>query len=168
MAVTVKVTKRPPSFAARIKFADAALMQDVGDLALSIIRRRTQAGKSVDGTAFHALSPAYAKAKGKATGNTSANLTVSGRMLNDMTTTHVESRKVTLGFVSQGGKATGGTFIQRSRAVGANDKALYHDQLGAGKSRVKRPFFGLSPAEEKQISDRVDKHIAAQVAKVRN
>lgn len=45
-------------------------------------------------------------------------------------------------------KAGGPTFIQRSRRVGAETKAVYHNLAGAGRSKVKREFFGIS-AEDK-------------------
>ena len=41
-------------------------------------------------------------------------------------------------------KGTRGTFIQQSRAVSPEQKALYHQVLGAGKSRVKREFFDVN------------------------
>jgi len=44
-------------------------------------------------------------------------------------------------------KTGGPTFIQRSRAVSPEQKALYHQVLGAGKARVKREFFDISQAD---------------------
>lgn len=49
---------------------------------------------------------------------------------------------------------TTATFIQRSRAVPASDKALYHNVEGAGKRRVIREFFALGPDDEDAILDR--------------
>jgi hypothetical protein len=40
------------------------------------------------------------------------------------------------------------TFIQRSRAKGAAEKAAYHQVVGAGKSRIRRPFFALTARDE--------------------
>lgn len=37
-----------------------------------------------------------------------------------------------------------GTFIQRSREESSEQKALWHNVQGAGKSRVKREFFALN------------------------
>jgi hypothetical protein len=48
-------------------------------------------------------------------------------------------------------KRAGGTFIQRSRAIGAEEKALYHSVTGAGRSQVKRNFFDLSRSDEDAI-----------------
>jgi hypothetical protein len=51
------------------------------------------------------------------------------------------------------------TFIQRSRRVSAAEKAAYHELTGAGRSRVKRPFFGLDDKDEAAIVARIDKGI---------
>jgi len=47
------------------------------------------------------------------------------------------------------------TLIQRSRSKRPSEKATYHQVLGAGRSRVKRPFFGLSDSDKAAITDRV-------------
>lgn len=132
-----------------------ALLRDIGDLAIRLIRSRTERGIDVNGVPFQALSDDYADAKREAGLPAVADLTVSGRMLNDMRAS-VPAKGVTeIRFTSQGGRATGGTFIQRSRAVGAADKAYFHDVAGAGKSRVRREFFGLTDADETLIVERV-------------
>lgn len=138
------------------------VLQDIGDLAVSLIRRRTEQGVSVDGSAFAPLSPGYAKAKRDAGLSPTADLTVSGRMLNDMRATVPQPGVIELRFVSHGGRATGRTFIQRSRSVGAADKAYFHHEAGAGKSRVKRPFFDLNAKELAQIETK----LLAQIDKV--
>jgi uncharacterized protein HemX len=48
-----------------------------------------------------------------------------------------------------------GTFIQRSRSVSPEQKALYHQVLGAGKSRVKREFFDISQADLMALAARL-------------
>lgn len=48
------------------------------------------------------------------------------------------------------------TLIQRSRAKTPAEKALFHQVSGAGKSRVKREFFGLSPDDETWIERELD------------
>lgn len=57
------------------------------------------------------------------------------------------------------------TFIQRSRAVGALEKALYHNVEGTGRGKVLRPFFDLNDADEevitKIIADNLDDIIKA-------
>lgn len=50
---------------------------------------------------------------------------------------------------------TGPSFIQRSRAKGAEEKALYHQVTGAGRSRVKRRFLGLTEQEQAAITQRL-------------
>ncbi len=53
-------------------------------------------------------------------------------------------------------RRTQGTFIQKSRAVSPKQKAEYHEELGAGRSHVKREFFSLNAQDEAAIVDRVD------------
>jgi len=59
-----------------------------------------------------------------------------------------------------------GTFIQQSRAVSPEQKALYHHALGAGKGRVKREFFGVSDAELTAISGRVEAFVGQRLARI--
>jgi hypothetical protein len=47
------------------------------------------------------------------------------------------------------------TFIQHSRGKTAEQKALYHQVEGAGTSRIKRPFLGLTSEEEQQVDRRI-------------
>lgn len=145
-----------------------AVMKEIGDFAVRLIRTRTEQGKDVEGNAFLPLSPGYAAIKAKELGTTAANLTVSGRMLNDMRVIESSGNKVTLGFVSQGGRAPRGkqTLIQRSRAVGAADKAYWHHVSGAGDSRVKRKFFDLSDANASLIRERLQKHLDEIIRRV--
>ena len=53
-----------------------------------------------------------------------------------------------------------GTFIQASRAESPEQKALYHQVTGAGKSRVLRKFFELSEDDEQALTARVDAHLS--------
>jgi hypothetical protein len=165
MKVNVTVTGRAGNFA-KIPLVDARLMTEVGDFALSLIRRRTAAGQDINGQPFQELSPAYAKQKFKALGNSRADLTVSGRMLNEMGRIGVTEKSVSIGFAGGGtgsGGSSGGTFIQRSRSVAGADKALFHNVTGAGRSHVIRKFFGLTPDEKTLIRDRVQAHLSRQV-----
>lgn len=163
MPVTVRVA--PLEFSKFLP-VDAGVMRDVGDLAIRMIRTRTESGKDKDGNAFVAYTPAYAERKAKEVGAGPVNLTVSGRMLNDMEVSEASANRASIGFRSSGGSASGGTFIQRSRSVGAEDKARYHDRDGAGKSRTKRPFMGLTDAEQIKVRDRVERYLAERVARL--
>lgn len=149
---------------------DEALMRDVGLLAERLIRTRTEQMRDVNGAPLQPLSPGYAKAKAEAGLLPVPNLTVSGRMLNDMAVMDVTPRSVSIGFLSSGGTAlrtgrrrkgvpTASTFIQRSRSVGAADKAFYHNETGAGRSGVVREFFALSPSDEDAIEAAIDAHL---------
>lgn len=53
-------------------------------------------------------------------------------------------------------KRTGPTMVQRSRRVSPQDKAVFHQLTGAGRAKTVRPFLGLSDAEIRAISTRLD------------
>lgn len=59
--------------------------------------------------------------------------------------------------------AKGQTIYQRSRNVRAVDKAVFHQITGAGKSHVKRQFFGLSEADMQAIEDETDLALAVNL-----
>lgn len=162
MRINASTTGMAGKYAQR-PLVNESLMREIGTLALSMIRRRTQAGIDVAGAAFRPLSPGYAKQKQKALGSARADLSVSGGMLNGMQITASSRNRVTLGFlggtVGGGSQANGGTFIQRSRSVPAGDKATFHHVEGAGRSRVKRKFFGLTSGEVDTIRAKVQAYV---------
>jgi hypothetical protein len=57
------------------------------------------------------------------------------------------------------------TMIQQSRRTSPAEKAAYHQIAGAGKSRVKREFFGLSPEDEDAIVKRIEEGLDAEFRK---
>lgn len=124
------------------------LMHEIGLFAVNRIQARTQQGIDYEGRTFTPLSEGYAKQKQKALGHARADLQVSGRMLNDMGVVAVTEKSCEISFRSQGGTASGTTFIQRSRSVGAADKAFFHVE---GNHGVVRDFFGLSDEDEERI-----------------
>jgi hypothetical protein len=155
--MSMKVTRTGAKFT-DIDFAPARLMREIGEGLIGRIRIRT--GKLVDanGQRFASLSPLYAAQKQKALGTSAPDLQVSGRMLNDMNV-RPKPGMVTISFLSGGGKASGGTFIQRSRSIGAADKAFWHNESGAGRKRVIREFFGLDAADIAWAEKKVDAHL---------
>jgi phage gpG-like protein len=62
--------------------------------------------------------------------------------------------------------ATRQTLIQRSRRVPSVEKAAHHELTGAGRGRVKRPFFGLNADDEaaiyKRIHDEIDRSLSKE------
>ncbi len=144
---TVKVTSLGLDHLGDLVQLTAEDMRDVGDLLVRRIRTRTEAGQDVNGAAFAGYSEGYAKQKRGALGHSRVDLTVSGRMLNDMQVTSVTKDSATITFISQGAGASGGTFIQRSRSMGAADKAGYNDPS--------RHFFGASDEDEAAITHAV-------------
>lgn len=57
------------------------------------------------------------------------------------------------------------TLIQTSRRKSPAEKAAYHEVLGAGRSRVRRPFFGLTEDDASAISARIDAGLRLTLAK---
>lgn len=131
-------------------------LRDAADLLVRRIRTRTEAGTDVNGAPFKAYSLGYAAAKQKALGHARVDLTVSGRMLNDMQVTDATPHGATISFVSQGGGATTGTFIQRSRALGAAYKAAYNDPS--------RHFFDASAEDERVMVEALERVLTERLA----
>ncbi len=52
------------------------------------------------------------------------------------------------------------TLIQKSRALSAEQKASFHQIQGAGRSKVKRQFLGLTEADKEAINQRVGAHVS--------
>lgn len=63
-------------------------------------------------------------------------------------------------------KRPGPTLIQQSRRTSAEEKALYHQTLGAGRSQVKRPFLGLTSEDEREILNRIDQSIDRKLSQL--
>lgn len=55
------------------------------------------------------------------------------------------------------------TLIQRSRAKRPSEKAAYHQVTGAGARRVLRPFFGVSPSDERALTADLDRRLTANL-----
>jgi hypothetical protein len=63
-------------------------------------------------------------------------------------------------------RRTGPTLIQQSRRVPAEEKALYHQELGAGRSHVKRKFLGLTDDDVKAIVARLDAAMDKRISQI--
>jgi hypothetical protein len=57
------------------------------------------------------------------------------------------------------------SLIQSSRTVGPEQKALYHQVTGAGKSRVKRQFLGLTHGEATALQATLEGEMRALLRK---
>ncbi len=124
-------------------------LRDAGEFIIRRIRTRTESGVDVHGASFREYSERYAAQKSEALGHSRVDLTVSGRMLNDMQVTSASKTGATVSFVSQGGGMKGGTFIQRSRSMGAADKAEHNNAT--------REFFGVSEEDEDALVKALEK-----------
>jgi gentisate 1,2-dioxygenase len=59
----------------------------------------------------------------------------------------------------------GPTFIQRSRAVSSEQKAIYHHVTGAGRSQVKREFFDLDTEDQTSILQKLEDGLRARLTR---
>jgi hypothetical protein len=57
----------------------------------------------------------------------------------------------------------GPTFIQRSRSVGSEQKAIWHNVTGAGASRVIREFFGASLDDQVAVKGGIETLLQARI-----
>jgi hypothetical protein len=62
-------------------------------------------------------------------------------------------------------RRSGPTLIQQSRRKSPAEKAAYHHDAGAGKSRIKREFFDVSDAELGQVRQFLSTRLKANVAR---
>lgn len=53
-------------------------------------------------------------------------------------------------------RARGSTVVQRSRRVSPQGKAFVHQVTGAGRSKVRRPFLGLTDDELRTLGTRLE------------
>ena len=60
-------------------------------------------------------------------------------------------------------KRAGPTFIQRSRGESSEQKAIWHNVTGAGRSQVVREFFGLDDSDHTAVRDAVETLLARRL-----
>lgn len=56
-----------------------------------------------------------------------------------------------------------GTFIQRSRGKSSEEKAIYHNVTGAGRSKVIRRFLGLTDSDVEHIRRQLDEALQGRI-----
>jgi len=134
----------------------ASDFEDIGQSIAIRIARRTTRGVDFEGDAFTEYSDGYRIQKAKEVGAGPVNLTLSGQMLNDIKVTAATERSCELGFSTFGKGSRRGTMVQRSRSMGANDKAFYATE---GSHGVRRQFFELSDEDEQFVADVVERLI---------
>lgn len=59
-----------------------------------------------------------------------------------------------------------GTFIAQSRAVSSEQKAMFHNILGAGRAGTLRKFFDLNLSDQIALRDGLEKLVGARLRKV--
>jgi hypothetical protein len=90
MSAQITVTRSIDVPLDQLELITAEDMRELGLMIRERIIRRTQQGQGPDGP-FAPLSDAYAKRKREALGTSSPDLTFSGRMLNELQITEIES-----------------------------------------------------------------------------
>jgi hypothetical protein len=138
----------------------ASDFEDIGQSIAIRIARRTARGVDFEGGAFREYSEGYRRRKAKEVGAGPVNLTLSGQMLNDIHVTAATDRSCELGFSTFGKGSRRGTMIQRSRSMGANDKAFYATE---GSHGVRRQFFDMSDEDEQFVADIIDRIIDERI-----
>lgn len=58
------------------------------------------------------------------------------------------------------------TMVQRSRKVAPEDKAVFHNVTGAGKSRIKREFFLLNDRDAEQIVTLLERRLSQRLSAI--
>ena len=140
-----------------------AVMREVGENAVEIIKRRTKLGKDVDDKPFKQVSEAYEKRRRKVQLDARAtrtkqksNLIASGQMIDSIEVTDVKARSVEIG--AKGGR-------KKSPLDGGNvsnaEVAYYQDE------RQGRKFLGLSEKNKQQLQ-RFYKRIVDKLARKAN
>jgi hypothetical protein len=125
-AIVKKIEKRTKS-AVKKALANAAAFQ------VGAIKKRTQTkGVDFQNRPFKPYSLKYKRRLVKQSGV--VDLTDTGQMFSSLTFRATESK---------------GTLFFRQQA--ANRKAFFHDEAGAGRKKVIRPFFSIGDDEEKKI-----------------
>jgi hypothetical protein len=56
-----------------------------------------------------------------------------------------------------------GTFIQQSRAVSSEQKAIFHNIMGAGRRGVKRAFFDLNASDKQRAGEMLDRLVSEKL-----
>ena len=125
-AIVKKIEKRSTS-AIKKALANASAFE-VG----AIKKRTQQKGIDYKGRPFKPYSVKYKRAAVKQSGV--VDLTDTGQMFSSLTFKATESK---------------GTLFFRQQQ--ANRKAFFHDEAGAGRKKVIRPFFRIGKDEEKKI-----------------
>lgn len=96
------------------------------------IINRTQSGKDVKNNRFKKYNPGYAKVKSKKFGSTTPNLTITGNMLNSITSRDIKNG-VRLYFIGSA------------------------ENTKASNNQKKRKFFGIDAKQQKQIKRKLQR-----------
>jgi hypothetical protein len=153
---SVQLSKEFKNIQKKFPNAIKRALANVSAFQIRNIRTRTEKGISVDGNRFKPYSrkpyffnigteggtPVYRNFQGgyaqfrafKGRQSSYPDLNFSGRMFSSLTS-KITPSKGTLFF----------------RQADANKKAFYHDEAGAGKGKVVRPFFSINDAEADKI-----------------
>jgi len=130
---SIKVKKAVGKVSKQIDKAIKKALANASAFQVGAIKKRTQTkGVDFQGRPFKPYSLKYKRRLVKQSGV--VDLTDTGQMFSSLTFRATESK---------------GTLFFRQQA--ANRKAFFHDEAGAGRKKVIRPFFSIGNDEEKKI-----------------
>ena len=125
--------------------ADRRLLEELSGEAKEMILQRTSEGRDVEGRPFRPYSKGHARArKKKGLGTSRVDLRFSGKMLGGIDTEVDEA------------SGLGRVFFRDGEA---ETRAGYHESKGAGRTRVRRAFFGLSGDDVERLKGLVRRHV---------
>ena len=130
---SIQLSKEFKNIQRKFPSAIKKALANVSAFQIRNIKDRTQRkGIDVNGSPFRPYSKAYRRRLVKQSGV--VDLTDTGQMFSSLTSRIVPSK--------------GTLFFRQAQA---NKKAYYHDEAGAGKTKVRRQFFSISKKEEVNI-----------------
>lgn len=126
---------------------DKQFMQELGDGVAEQIRKRTRLGKGVESdggqqTDLGNVTPKWRdikKKRGYKYKKLKKQLSATGEMLDSLHATEARQRSVKIKF----------------RGQRNSDLARYHDKDGAGRDRIKSPFFNLTKGEKSKVQRQI-------------
>ena len=138
---TIQVNKFIKRITRKQRKSITTALNNVSNMAVLMITKRTQKGLKPDGGRFIQYSEAYKKTKDyKKKKNKFVDLTLSGKMFRSLDFRNI-GYKNTLFFANK----------EREKI------ASFHDSFGVGKRKIIRPFFAIGRKEEDKIIDEFSK-----------
>ncbi|MEO1479704.1 MAG: hypothetical protein AAFV01_14115 [Bacteroidota bacterium] len=141
------------------------LLNQLGLGAVRLIRERTRRGQGLDG-AFQAYSKGYARLKDQADGTSSDTVTLEYGVKLRAGTVVVNRYDSMLSKLESKADTQRDQVYVRFSQPRAEQIARYHQIDGAGKSKVKRRFFGLTELDAQKLGRLVEDDVKKLLAEI--